>query len=245
MGRVSGKVAIVTGGTRGMGPHHARVLVAEGAKVVVTSRASEEQGRALEAELGEACTFMRQDVAVEADWERVVAETERRYGPVSVLVNNAGVTLFRRIAKTTVEDFHSVTDVNQLGVLLGTKHVAPSMQRAGGGSIINISSASGLKAAKSSLIYGATKWAVRGMTRTAAVELAPRNIRVNAVFPGFTISDMFAGGEELEKWLLPEIPLGRFAGTEECSPLVLFLASDESRYCTGADFVIDGGYSIR
>lgn len=244
MGRVSGKVAIVTGGTRGMGPHHARLLVAEGAKVVVTSRSSEVEGKALEQELGEACTFFRQDVASEDDWSRVIADTEERYGPVSVLVNNAGLNFAGSLKRTTVDDYNIITNANQLGTLLGMKHVSPSMQKAGGGSIINISSASGLIAAKSSAIYGATKWAVRGMTRTAARELARYRIRVNAVFPGFILSDMFKGGEDAERALHDSIPLGRFGESHECSPVVLFLASDEASYCTGADFVVDGGYTI-
>ena len=245
MGRVSGKVAIVTGGTRGMGPWHVRLLAAEGAKVVFTSSRSIAQGEALDAEIGEAGCFLQHDVAKEDAWVRVIEETERRFGPVSVLVNNAGVVRPASITDTTVEDYHAVTDVNQLGTLLGIKHVIPSMRRAGGGSIINISSVSGRGASLASITYGATKFAIRGMTRTAAVQYGQYNIRVNAVLPGLILSDMMPGGEDAEKLVLPQIPLGRFAATNELSPLILFLASDESSYCTGADFYADGGRSAR
>ncbi|MBV9509238.1 MAG: SDR family oxidoreductase [Caulobacteraceae bacterium] len=241
MRRVEGKVAIVTGGTRGMGPHHARALVAEGARVVITSRGSLDQARALEAELGDACCYMPHDVASEADWLRVIADTEAKFGPASILVNNAGIAFLASTLQTTLDDYQRVCDINQRGTFLGIKHIVPSMRKAGGGSIINVSSASGLQAAKSSLVYGATKWAVRGMTRTAAVELARYNIRVNAIFPGLILSDMFTGGAEAEEALLKQVPLRRFAQGHECSPMVVFLASDESAYCTAADFVVDGG----
>ena len=245
MGRVSDKVAIVTGGTRGMGPWHVRLLAAEGAKVVFTSSRSTAQGEALAAEIGEAVCFLQQDVSKEDEWIRVIAETERRFGPVSILVNNAGVVRPASITDTTVEDYHAVTEINQLGTLLGIKHVVPSMRRAGGGSIINVSSVGGRGAALSSVVYGATKYAVRGMTRTAAVQYGCYNIRVNAIVPGLILSDMMPGGEEAEKLALPQIPLGRFAATDELSPLILFLASDESSYCTGSDFYADGGRSAR
>ena len=242
MGRVSGKVAIVTGGTRGMGPGHVKILAAEGAKVVFTSSRSIDQGKALEAELGPDVCFVQQDVSKEDDWKRVIAETEDRFGPVSVLVNNAGVVRPALIKDTTVDDYRDVTDINQLGTLLGLKLIVPSMRKVGGGSIINFSSVGGRGASISSIVYGATKFAVRGMTRTAAVQYGRYNIRVNAILPGLILSDMMSGGEQAEKQLR-QVPLGRFGRSDELAPLVLFLASDESSYCTGSDFYADGGRS--
>ena len=172
MGRVAGKVAIVTGGSRGLGAAQARHLAAEGARVVLTSGRSIELGEKVAAEIGGTAVFLKQDVSKAEDWERVVAETERRFGPINVLVNNAGIVIPASIENQTEAEFRETFEVNQLGTFLGIKTVLPSMRRAGGGSIINISSVAGLRSSVASIAYGATKFAIRGMTKKAAVELA-------------------------------------------------------------------------
>ena len=242
MGRVAGKVAIVTGGSRGLGAAQARHLAAEGARVVLTSGRSIELGEKVAAEIGGTAVFLKQDVSKAADWERVVAETERRFGPINVLVNNAGIVIPASIENQTEAEFRETFEVNQLGTFLGIKTVLPSMRRAGGGSIINISSVAGLRSSVASIAYGGTKFAIRGMTKKAAVELAPLGIRVNVVFPGFIETDaMLHASPERRAVLIDSVPLKRIGEPNEVSAMVVFLASDESSYCTGAEFVVDGG----
>lgn len=183
MGRLDGKVAIITGGARGMGAAHAERFLAEGAKLVITD-ILEEQGEAVARELGGDIKFMKQDVTKAAEWERVVAETESTFGPVSVLVNNAGIAVIKSIDTMTEAQYRRVIDVNQVSVFLGMKHVLSSMRKAASGSIINISSISGLKGNEDSVAYSASKFAVRGMTQSAAIELGKEGIRVNTVLPG-------------------------------------------------------------
>jgi 3alpha(or 20beta)-hydroxysteroid dehydrogenase len=172
----------------------------------------------------------------------VVSETERRFGPITVLVNNAGIVIPASIENQTEAEFRETFEVNQLGTFLGIKTVLPSMRRAGGGSIINLSSIAGLRSSVASIAYGATKFAIRGMTRKAAVELAPLSIRVNVVFPGFIETDaMLHASPEQRAALLGGVPMKRIGQPNEVSAMVVFLASDESSYCTGAEFVVDGG----
>lgn len=248
MGRAAGKIAVVTGAARGLGAACARALVAQGARVLLTDILTKE-GAALAAALGSAAQFRTHDVSKADEWASVIAEAESAFGPISVLVNNAAILGSRQPIKDLEEgDFRRVMEVNQLGVFLGMKAVVPSMRRAGGGSIVNISSTSGLRGVPLSLAYTASKFAVRGMTKVAALEFARYNIRVNSVHPGIFSTDMGAADPAREaeiKSVLPMPPAGRYGDPEELARLVLTLATDEMRYATGAEFVIDGGLTCR
>jgi 3alpha(or 20beta)-hydroxysteroid dehydrogenase len=243
MGRVNGKTVIVTGGARGMGAAFARRLVAEGAAVVVTDVLVDE-GEAVAAELGERALFLPLDVTDEAAWQGVVAAAEQRFGPVSGLVNNAGIVHVDPIERLAEADFRKVLDVNQIGVFLGMKAVLASMRRAGGGSIVNISSIGGIIAFSNILGYVASKWAVRGMTKAAAQEFGVDGIRVNSVHPGVVATEMTDDSERSHS-MVGDQPLPRAAAPEELASLVLFLISDEAGYCTGSEFVADGGYTTK
>lgn len=244
MGRLSGKVAIITGGARGMGASHVRMFVKEGAKVVFTD-ILEEEGQALVSELGENVKFVRHDVTKASDWEQVVTEAETTFGPVHVLVNNAGITMNKAISETTEEDYRRIVDINQVSVFLGMKAVLPSMRKTEGGSIVNISSLNGLVGG--AIGYTDTKFAVRGMTKAAALEFANYGIRVNSVHPGAVATPMIIQEDTkaaVEAWA-KTLPMKRFAQPEEVSNLVVYLASDESSYSTGSEFVIDGGVTAQ
>jgi 3alpha(or 20beta)-hydroxysteroid dehydrogenase len=244
MGRLSGKVAVITGASQGMGEAHAKAFVAEGAKVILTD-INAEAGATLAASLGESALFVRHDVADAAGWAAVVAQGEARFGPINVLVNNAGI--IGPVAQTidlAEADFQRVIAVNLTGVFLGMQAVLPSMVALGGGSIINISSISGMLAnlGTPNLAYSGSKFAVRGMTKQVAVEYGAHNIRANSVHPGYVKTPMMvAATDEDGGGAAAAIPLGRFADAGEISPLVVFLASDESSFITGMEHVIDGG----
>jgi 3alpha(or 20beta)-hydroxysteroid dehydrogenase len=244
MSRLKGKVALITGAARGMGESHARRFIKEGAKVILTDR-SEAQGRALAGELGEGALFLPHDVTDANQWASVVAQAEEAFGPINVLVNNAGI--LGPIARTqdlSEADYLHVCAINQHSVFLGMHAVLPSMLRAGGGSIVNISSIAGMAANYGfpSLAYVASKFAVRGMTKATAIEYGPHNIRVNSVHPGFIQTPMMVEAtDEVGGDALALIPLGRIADPDEVSQLVLFLASDESSYITGSEHLIDAG----
>jgi len=244
MGRLDGKVVVVTGAARGMGAANARLFVDEGARVVLTD-IRDEEGNAVAEELGESARFLRHDVTQRADWEHVITETESYFGPVSVLVNNAGITERMATLEETTEAFYSkIIETNQTSVFIGMKTVLPSMRRAGGGSIINISSTGGLVAGRGVFAYIASKFAVRGMSKAAAVELAAEGIRVNSVHPGSIKTPMMGDvTEEFLELLSRKIPMGRVGEVNEVASLLLFLASDESSFCTGSEFVIDGGFT--
>jgi 3alpha(or 20beta)-hydroxysteroid dehydrogenase len=246
MGRVSGKVAIVTGGARGMGAADARRLIEEGAKVMLTD-VLDLAGEATAKALGANARFLHHDVTMEADWKRVIAETEAAFGPVSVLVNNAGIFAAGGPIETITEAaYRRVIDVNQVSVFLGMKSILPSMKRAGGGSIINISSGAGIIGTNGAMAYGASKFAVRGMTKSAAIEFAPYNIRVNSIHPGLIRTDMNADTpEESLKAAAAATPANRMGEPNEVANIVLMLASDESRFSTGAEFVVDGGMACQ
>lgn len=244
MARLEGKVAIITGSAQGMGAAHAKKFIEEGAKVVLTDL-NEEKGNTFAAELGENAIFVKQNVANEEDWKNVVAKAEEAFGPVNVLVNNAGITMAKSITDTSVEDYRKIVEINQVSVFLGIKSVVSSMEKAGQGTIVNISSLNGLVGG--AVGYTDTKFAVRGITKAAALELAPKNIRVNSVHPGVIATPMVvqedtkAAVEAFSKM----IPMGRVAEPEEVSNLVLYLASEESSYSTGSEFIVDGGMSAR
>lgn len=247
-GRVSGKVAVVTGGAGGFGAAFARTLVAEGAKVAITD-VRQREGRSLAGSLGPSTCFFAHDVSSESEWARVIQATEDAFGPVSVLVNNAAILgSISSIRKFEEADYRRVIDVNQVSVFLGMKAVVPSMRKAGGGSIINVSSTSGLRGVPLSVAYTASKFAVRGMTKVAALEFARDGIRVNSIHPGPFRTAMGTSdpgrAAELRK-VLPALPAGRYGEPEELAQMVLLLASDEMRYATGAEFVIDGGLTCR
>ncbi|MBS5883790.1 glucose 1-dehydrogenase [Clostridium sp.] len=240
MERLKNKVAIITGGARGMGASHVRLFSSEGAKVVFTDL-NEEQGRILEKEIGGNVKFIKQDVTDAASWEKVVEDTEKIFGQVNILVNNAGISINKPLLEITEDEYRKIVDINQVSVFLGTKAVAASMKKSGNGSIVNISSMNGLVGG--AIGYTDTKFAVRGMTKAAAIQLSPLGIRVNSVHPGVIETPMVTEGDSYEviKKLSKQIPIRRMAKSEEVSNLVLYLASDESSYSTGSEFVIDGG----
>jgi 3alpha(or 20beta)-hydroxysteroid dehydrogenase len=241
--RVAGKVVIVTGGARGMGAAHAQALVAEGARVVLTDL-REDEGLAIAAELGAHARFVRADVTSAADWKEAVEAARRNFGEVSGLINNAGILTTGTLEQTTVKEFRRSVDVLQVGVFLGMQAVIPSMKASGGGSIVNISSTGGLVGFPDIIGYVAAKWAVRGMTKAAALELAPFGIRVNSIHPGEIDTPMIAGlgGSDVVP-AFDRIPLGRYGRPEEVAALATFLLSDQASYITGAEHVIDGGYT--
>lgn len=243
MGRLSGKVALITGAARGQGAIAAQMFVAEGASVMLAD-VLDDQGRAVAAGL-QTAEYISLDVGDEAAWERAVAATIERFGRIDILINNAAIFRSASIESTTVEFFNEMTRVNQLGVLLGMKTVVPHMKKQGGGSIVNISSVAGLIGSGNLAAYTASKWAVRGMTKVAALELADFGIRVNSVHPGLIDTDMVRGGvgSTRTEMLTKGIPLARVGRVEEPPQLMLFLASDESSYCTGGEYVCDGGYT--
>ncbi|OCS85387.1 glucose 1-dehydrogenase [Caryophanon tenue] len=244
MSRLANKVAIITGGAQGMGEAHARLFVEQGAKVIITDL-NEEKGTALAAELGENALFVKQNVASEEDWANVITKAEEAFGPVNVLVNNAGISFNKFVLDLTLDDYMKIVNINQVSVFLGIKAVAGSMQKAGGGSIINISSINGLVGG--AVGYTDTKFAVRGMTKAAALNLAPMGIRVNSVHPGVIATPMIMQGDQKDaiEAFAKHIPMKRVSQPEEVSQVVLFLASDESSYSTGSEFVVDGGITAQ
>jgi 3alpha(or 20beta)-hydroxysteroid dehydrogenase len=244
MHRLDGKIAIITGAARGQGAAEATLFVAEGAKVVLAD-VRDDLGRELASALGPSALYVHHDVSNEASWGELVRTTERSFGPGSVLVNNAGIANVKRLVDETVEGYQRTVAVNQLGVFLGMREVVPSMRRARGGSIVNISSTGGIRGYVNNTAYGATKWAVRGMTKTAALELAPDNIRVNTILPGLVDTPIlgFADAETMKAWAT-ETPMARAGQPIEIARAALFLASDESSFMTGADVAVDGGVAI-
>ena len=243
MGKLDGKVAIITGASQGMGASHAKLFVDEGAKIVITD-INEEKGNQVASELGDNVIFVKQDVSNEDDWRNVVSEAVDKFGQLDILVNNAGITFSKSIFDLTTDDYMKIFKINQLSVFYGMKYAAEKMKDHGG-SIVNISSMNGLVAG--ALGYTDTKFAVRGMTKAAAIELANYGIRVNSVHPGVISTPMIhqSDNEDLIKEFAKAIPLKRVAEPEEVSKMVLFLASDDSSYSTGSEFVIDGGMTAQ
>ncbi|MQA87745.1 MAG: glucose 1-dehydrogenase [Streptosporangiales bacterium] len=244
MARLAGKIALITGAARGQGAAAARRYVEEGARVVVADVADADGAR-LAADLGDAAVYRHLDVSAEDDWAAAVADAVRGLGGLDILVNNAGVLHFSAIEETRLADYERVIGVNQVGTFLGMRAVIPEMTRRGGGSIINVSSIEGLAGMPYLVAYSASKFAIRGMTKVAATELGDRGIRVNSVHPGMIETQMVydaAGGPDADlSWAGKKVPLRRIGRPEEIAELAVFLGSDESSYCTGAEFVADGG----
>ncbi len=234
--RIDGMVAIITGGSRGQGAATAGLFVEAGAVVYITD-VDDADGEAVAASCG--CTYLHHDVTDPSQWQGVVDRVVADHGRIDVLINNAGIIEWLTMTDTTPEVWARVVAVNQTGPLLGMQAVAPVMKRQGSGSIVNLSSIGGLGGSSPCFAYGATKWALRGMTRGAAQELGPHGIRVNAILPGSVESRMIAGMDR--ETLIKATPLRRIAEPEEIGRLSLWLASNESSYVTGADHVIDGG----
>jgi 3alpha(or 20beta)-hydroxysteroid dehydrogenase len=243
MDRLKGKVILISGGARGQGAAEARLFIAEGARVVIGD-VLEAEGRRLASELGSSATFVRQDVTQERGWETAVNAADK-LGGLHGLVNNAGIYQPRTLMETDSELFERHTRVNQFGCFLGMKAVVPLMEQSGGGSIVNISSVAGLRGSPGAIAYSATKWALRGMTKAAAIDLAPRKIRVNSVHPGPIDTEMLkVRTPEQNQQRLQLVPMKRMGTAEELASLVLFLLSDESGYITGAEVAIDGGATL-
>ena len=244
MGRLDGKVAIVTGGARGQGEAEVRLFVAEGAKVIVAD-VLVDAGKAVAESLGDNAVFFRHDVSREEDWEAAINLATERFGGLDVLVNNAGILHNATIAKHTLADYERVVSVNQVGVFLGIRAAIAPMTSRGGGSIVNTSSGAGLRATKYCFAYAATKYAVTGMTAAAALELARNRIRVNSIHPGLIDTPMVASDDpEINNRLIRATPMRRVGEPEEIARVALFLASDESSYMTGAHVPVDGGVTV-
>jgi 3alpha(or 20beta)-hydroxysteroid dehydrogenase len=244
MGRLDGKVALITGGARGQGATEGRLFAGEGATVVLTD-VLDDEGKATAADIGDAASYLHHDVTSEQDWADVVASVKAEHGRLDVLVNNAGIFKVMPMTMTELDDYRRVIEVNQVGVFLGMKAVAEQMVVQGSGSIVNISSVAGLTGSPGCIAYGASKWAVRGMTKIAALELAPFKVRVNSIHPGIIetpmLDELRVLGPEVMATVSSRVPLGGSAEPIEIARMALFLASDESAYCTGAEFVVDGG----
>jgi 3alpha(or 20beta)-hydroxysteroid dehydrogenase len=242
-GDLEGKVALISGAARGMGAEEARLFVSQGARVVLGD-VLDEQGEKAAAELGASAIYEHLDVTDESDWQAAVAKAESAFGKLDVLVNNAGILRFGALEDTSAEEYELVIRVNQVGPFLGMKSAAPALRRAGGGSIVNISSLAGMQGVAGAVAYTSSKFAVRGMTKVAALELGGAGIRVNSVHPGGVETPMTRPfGDETDPAEIREYstPIPRIGRPDEIAQLVLFLASDKSSYCTGSEFVVDGG----
>lgn len=246
MGRLEGKVALITGAANGQGAAEAQLFASQGASVLLTDiddAKGENIAREISASGGKA-VFARQDVSSLEDWRRVIEMAQDIFGGLNVLVNNAGVVPRQTLDETSMDTWAATLAINLTGPMMGMKLAAPVLRNSGGGSIINISSAAGM-IAHYDAAYTASKWGLRGLTKTAAVEYAPWNIRVNSVHPGIISGTALAGtaSPALVQSSRACIPMQRPGTTRECADLVLFLASDESSFITGTEIAIDGGYT--
>jgi 3alpha(or 20beta)-hydroxysteroid dehydrogenase len=243
MGRLTGKVALISGAARGQGEAEARLFASEGAKVVLAD-VLDEDGATVAKDIGEDALYLHLDVTSESEWQAVVDKAIDRFGGIDVLVNNAGIFAINPLATTSLEEYRRIIDINQIGVFLGMRAVASHMAARASGSIINISSIAGLQGSAGTISYTASKFAVRGMTKVVAKELAPFGVRVNSVHPGLIDTAMLRQITDVvgdDAALKSRVPIGEFATASDVANMVLYLASDESSYCTGAEFVVDGG----
>ncbi len=245
-GRLDGKVALITGGARGQGAETARVFAAEGARVVIADILDAE-GKAIAADIGASAIYRTLDVSDEAAWSAVVADIADHWEPVDILINNAGILHAGTLLDLAREDFERVLNINLIGAWLGLKTTAPGMIEKGKGAIVNICSIGALCGMNGTGAYGASKWALRGLTKTAAMELGFQGVRVNAVFPGAVNTEMNDANRKPMPDDTPQIitrPIQRFADPEEIARASLFLASDEASYLCGAEIVVDGGLTL-
>ena len=243
MDRLQGKIILISGGARGQGAAEARACIAEGARVVIGD-VLDDLGRALAKQLGNGAVYVHHDVTKEEDWDAAVKAAEAM-GGLHGLVNNAGIYRPARLMDTDAALFEAHMRVNQLGPFLGMKAVVPLMEKSGGGSIVNISSTAGLRGSPGAMAYSATKWALRGMTKAAALDLAPRKIRVNSIHPGPIDTEMLSvRTPEQNAARLELVPMKRMGTAEEIANLAVYLLSDESGYVTGAEIAIDGGATL-
>ncbi len=250
MGRLEGKSCLISGGSKGLGAAQARLFAREGARVAVGDIRDSEGARLVD-ELkasGAESLYARLDVTSEADWESAVSAVMEEFGALDVLVNNAGIYNRAPVEETTLEEWERVMDVNSTGVFLGTKHAIPAMRSSGGGSIVNMSSVAGLVGSRTQTVYNASKGAVRLLTKSTAVQYAAAGIRANSVHPGVIETDMInevIRTDEERATRMSLTPIGRFGTAEDVANGVLFLASDEASYVTGAELVIDGGLTVQ
>jgi 3alpha(or 20beta)-hydroxysteroid dehydrogenase len=240
MNRLDGKIALISGGARGLGAAHARVMTAEGARVVIGD-VRDDLGRDVAAAIGDACTYVHLDVTEPGEWANAVAVAERAYGAVNVLVNNAGIADWGHIADYPIERYRRILEIDLVGCFSGIQAVVPSMRRAGGGSIINTSSVAGLQGYPTMAGYVSAKFGLRGLTKVAAFDLAADGIRVNSIHPGQIDTPIVPNAKASAR--TDHVALDRIGEPEEISALVVFLASDESSFCTAAEFIADGGES--
>ena len=248
--RLEGKVALISGGARGMGATEAKMFAREGAKVVIGD-VLEEEGCQTEAEINETggeCLFVKLDVTSEAEWQMAVATAVARFGKLDILVNNAGIFRGNRVEDTTSEEWDQVMDINAKGVFLGTKHSIPEMRKAGGGSIVNISSVAGLVGNPYSSAYNASKGAVRLLTKSTAIQYAKDGIRANSIHPGVIVTPMtqdVVNDPSFREFRLAANPISRLGQPADIAYGALYLASDESSFVTGSELVIDGGWTAQ
>lgn len=238
MGKLDGKVALITGGARGMGAVHAQTLADEGATVVITD-VLDDEGIAVAKELG--ITYLHHDVTDEKQWNSVIAETEKLHGPIAILINNAGVVGFTPVADTDLDEWNRIIAINLTGPFLGIKTITPSMRKVGGGVIVNISSTAGMIGYSNLSAYVSSKWGLRGLTKAAALDLAVDNIRVVSVHPGGVRTPMTAGLDDPENY--KRQPIKRIGEPDEIAKLVLYLVADAT-YSTGTEFIADGGATV-
>ena len=242
MARLEGKVAVITGGAKGQGEAEARLFIDEGATVWIVD-VDDERGEQTAADIG--ATYHHLDVTDEAGWSSLVEAVIEQDERLDVLVNNAGVFVYKKLVETSLAEFNHQVDINQVGVFLGMRAVAPAMSAAGSGSIVNISSVAGLRGMANTVGYTASKFAVTGMTKVAANELGRHGVRVNSIHPGVINTELLYENPVMQREdlspVMRMVPLGRMAEPVEVATLCLFLASDEASYCTGGEFVVDGG----
>jgi 3alpha(or 20beta)-hydroxysteroid dehydrogenase len=241
MQRLAGRTVLITGAARGQGEAEARLFVSEGASVVLGD-VLDTPGKAVADALGPAALYVHHDVSDPANWRAFIDAALRRFGRIDALVNNAGIMIYKPMEEMTLEEYRAVIDINQVGCFLGMKAVLPAMRDAGGGAIVNVSSSAGLRGFAKGIGYVSSKFAMRGLTRTAAIELGPLGIRVNSLHPGGVDTALGWGYADVDvEKLYQGTPLGRIGQPIEMARMALFLISDESSYCTGAEFVADGG----